>query len=247
MLTGILLLFSCGSDDNASTDDPESTTNHYLQLRPYDLNEIRISCTEENFVFPFQIKAVGNGTNKEFKAQINPWSEDELKAYNNKEKTSYILLPPSLYSLTSEEVFFKEGISTMDVEVKLNPSQVFAEFKKDRAEYLIALKLSSDEIQVRERQNDILLSLSFDYPTVGLAASTMEISVTKELTPVVIDVTFDYTVNGVPAVNPWDFTCHFDVPSNAEELVAEYNKTYKASYQLLPDSNYDLGDRKSVV
>ena len=30
--------------------NPESTTNHYLQLRPYDLNEIRISCTEENFV-----------------------------------------------------------------------------------------------------------------------------------------------------------------------------------------------------
>ena len=88
MLTGILLLLSCGSDNNNPTEDPGNTTNYYLQLQPNGLNAIRVSCTEENFVFPFQIKVIGNGTNKGFKAQINPWSEDELKAYNNKEKTS---------------------------------------------------------------------------------------------------------------------------------------------------------------
>ena len=32
-----------------------------------------------------------------------------------------------------------------------------------------------------------------------------------------------------------------EVPSNAKELVAEYNKNYKTSYQLLPAANYDLG------
>ena len=84
MLTGILLLLSCGSDNNNPTEDPGNTTNYYLQLQPNGLNAIRVSCTEENFVFPFQIKVIGNGTNKGFKAQINPWSEDELKAYNNK-------------------------------------------------------------------------------------------------------------------------------------------------------------------
>lgn len=242
VLTGILLLLSCGSDNNNPTDDSGNTTNHYLQLQPNSLNAIRVSSTEEGFVFPFQIKVVGNGINKDFKAQLNPWGEDELKAYNNKEKTSYVLLPSSLYSLTSKEVVFKEGVSTMDVEIKFNPSKVFTEFRKDGAEYLIALKLSSDEIQVRERQGDILLSLSFDYPTVALAVSTTEVSVNKDLIPIAIDVTFDYTVSGVPTVNPWNFICHFVVPSNAEELVTEYNKTYKTSYQLLPDSSYDLGE-----
>ena len=51
----------------------------------------------------------------------------------------------------------------------------------------------------------------------------------------------DYTGFAVPT-NPWDFVCSFVVPSNAEELVAEYNKVYKTSYQLLPVSNYDLGE-----
>ena len=242
MLAGILLLLSCGSDNNAPIDDPGNTTNHYLQLQPNGLNAIKVSCTEGNFVFPFQIKAVGNGSNQGGEAQINSWSEDELKAYNNKEKTSYVLLPSSLYSLTSTEVSFKEGISTMDVEVKFNPSKVFAEFREKTVEYVIALKLSSGKIQVRDSQSRILLSISFDYPTVGLAASAAEVSVNKDLIPVSIGATLDYTVDGVSTTNPWDFVCSFVVPSNAEELVAEYNKVYKTSYQLLPVSNYDLGE-----
>lgn len=108
MLAGILLLLSCGSDNNAPIDDPGNTTNHYLQLQPNGLNAIKVSCTEGNFVFPFQIKAVGNGSNQGGEAQINSWSEDELKAYNNKEKISYVLLPSSLYSLTSTEVSLKK-------------------------------------------------------------------------------------------------------------------------------------------
>lgn len=242
MLTGILLLLSCGSDNNTPTDDPGNTTNHYLQLLPNGLNAIKVSCTEESFVFPFQIKVVGNGTTQGGKAQINPWSEDELKAYNNKEKTSYVLLPPSLYSLTSAEVDFEEGVSTMDVEITFNPSKVFAEFRKNGIEYVIALKLSSNKIQVRESQSEILLGISFDYPTVSLAASAAEISVNKDLIPVSIGATLNYTVDGVPTANPWDFVCNFAVPSNAEELVAEYNKVYKASYQLLPANNYNLGE-----
>ena len=242
MLAGILLLLSCGSDNNAPIDDPGNTTNHYLQLQPNGLNAIKVSCTEGNFVFPFQIKAVGTGSNQGGETQINSWSEDELKAYNNKEKTSYVLLPSSLYSLTSTEVSFKEGISTMDVEVKFNPSKVFAEFREKTVEYVIALKLSSDKIQVRDSQSRILLSISFDYPTVGLAASAAEVSVNKDLIPVSIGATLDYTVDGVSTTNPWDFVCSFVVPSNAEELVAEYNKVYKTSYQLLPVSNYDLGE-----
>lgn len=242
MLTGILLLLSCGSDNNAPADDSVNTTNHYLQLQPSGLNTIKVSCMEDDFVFPFQVKVIGNGIKQNFKAQIDVWNESELKVYNNKEKTSYILLPSSLYSVTSTEVSFKDGISVRDIEIKFNPSKVFAESRNKGVEYLIALKLSSNEIRVRDSQSEILLGLSFDYPIIGFATSAKEISVNKDLIPVDIDVTLDYKINGVPTANPWAFSCQFIVPSNAEELVAEYNKIYKASYQLLPRSNYDLGE-----
>lgn len=242
MLTGILLLLSCGSDNNAPADDSVNTTNHYLQLQPSGLNTIKVSCMEDDFVFPFQVKVIGNGIKQNFKAQIDVWNESELKVYNNKEKTSYILLPSSLYSVTSTEVSFKDGISVRDIEIKFNPSKVFAESRNKGVEYLIALKLSSDEIQIRDRQSEILLGFSFDCPTIRLANSVAEVSVNRDLIPVTIDVALNYTVNGVQTANPWNFMCHFAVPSNADELVEEYNKAYKTTYQLLPDSNYDLGE-----
>ena len=90
----------------------------------------------------------------------------------------------------------------MDVEVKFNPSKVFAEFREKTVEYVIALKLSSDKIQVRDSQSRILLSISFDYPTVGLAASAAEVSVNKDLIPVSIGATLDYTVDGLVVDTP---------------------------------------------
>ena len=86
MLTGILLFLSCGSDNSNPTDDSGNTTNYYLQLQPSGLNAVKVPCMEEKLVFPFQVKVIGNGINQNFKAQLDTWSEDELKAYNNKEK-----------------------------------------------------------------------------------------------------------------------------------------------------------------
>ena len=78
MLTGILLLLSCGSDNNAPADDSVNTTNHYLQLQPSGLNTIKVSCMEDDFVFPFQVKVIGNGIKQNFKAQIDVWNESEI-------------------------------------------------------------------------------------------------------------------------------------------------------------------------
>ncbi len=242
MLAGILLFLSCGSDNNTPTDDPVNTTNHYLQLQPNGLNTIQTSSEDKDFVFPFQIKVIGNGVNPIFTARLSEWSEGELNAYNNKEKTSYVLLPSSLYSLTSADLTFKQGVSTMDTEIRFDPSKVFTESRKAGAEYVIALKLSSDKIQIRDSQRDILLGISFDYPTVGIATSVTKVSMTKDLIPVSIDATFDYKVDGEVMPNPWNFVCSLVVPSNAEELVAEYNQTNKSFYQLLPVANYDLGE-----
>lgn len=242
MLTGMFLILSCGSDNNTPTDDPVNTTNHYLQLQPNGLNAIKASSEDKDFVFPFQIKVMGSGVNPIFTARMSGWNEDDLNAYNNKEKTSYVLLPSSLYSLTSADLTFTQGVSTMDTEIRFDPSKVFAESRKTGAKYVVALKLSSDKIQVRDSQRDIILGISFDYPTVGIATSVTKISMTKDLIPVSIDATLDYKVDGETMPNPWDFMCSFIVPSNAEELVADYNQTNKSFYQLLPVANYDLGE-----
>lgn len=244
VLMGMLLLLSCGSENAKEGTDGNTgnTTNQYLQLQPNGLNTVKISSRDETFVFPFQVKLMGSGANPGGKARIGVWSEDELDAYNNKEKTSYTLLPSSLYSLTSTDLTFKQGESEVGVEMKFNPSKVFAEYRKNSAEYVIALKLTSTDIQVRDRQSDIILAISFDYPTVKFTTSLQKISVNKDLVSVAVNTTLDYKIGGEPVDNPWNFLCGFSVPANAEELVAEYNNTYKSNYQLLPANNYNLGE-----
>lgn len=244
MLAGIVLLLSCGADNDKGDPDGDAgkPTSQYLQLQPNGLNVLKVSSEAKDFSFTFQIKVIGSGEIPNSTARIDSWTEDELKAYNNKEKTSYKLLPSSSYSLSSTELTFGSSVSTADVEVKFDPSKVFSEFKETGTEYLVALKLSSADMKVRDSQSDLILPISFDYPVIGFSTSLAEVSVNRALLPVAIGATFDYKVNGETVANPWDFVCSLAVPSNASELVAEYNENYKTSYQLLPAANYDLGE-----
>ena len=164
-----------------------------------------------------------------------------LKAYNKEEETAYKLLPSSLYSISTSQLAFEQGVTSKEIEVKFDPAKIFAEFKKNGAEYVIALRLTSTTVKVRKSQSDFLLHISFDYPIVSLATTSEEVSISKVLMPISVNTTFNYKVDGEIKNNPWNFSCKLEVPSNAKELVAEYNKNYKTSYQLLPAANYDLG------
>ena len=97
---------------------------------------------------------------------------------------------------------------------------------------MIALRLTSTTVKVRKSQSDFLLHISFDYPIVSLATTSEEVSISKVLMPISVNTTFNYKVDGEIKNNPWNFSCKLEVPSNAKELVAEYNKNYKTSYQL---------------
>ena len=192
-------------------------------------------------VYPFSVELKGGSASTAFIAELDEWKEEDLKAYNKEEETAYKLLPSSLYSISTSQLAFEQGVTSKEIEVKFDPAKIFAEFKKNGAEYVIALRLTSTTVKVRKSQSDFLLHISFDYPIVSLATTSEEVSISKVLMPISVNTTFNYKVDGEIKNNPWNFSCKLEVPSNAKELVAEYNKNYKTSYQLLPAANYDLG------
>lgn len=241
---GLLSFLSCGSDGIKDISDEGGTINpnQYLQIQPNGINVVRVSSSDESqVVYPFSVKLLGSGVNTVFGAQLEVWNEEDLKSYNKEEETAYKLLPSSLYSISTSQLTFEQGTTSKTVEIKFNPVKVFDEFKKNGAEYVIALRLSSTAVKVRKSQGDFLLHISFDYPTVSLVTALEEVSVSKVLMPISVDATFNYKVDGEIKTNPWNFSCKLEVPSNSGELVTEYNKNYKTSYQLLPTANYDLG------
>ena len=241
---GLLLFLSCGSDDNkdVSGEDGDVNSNQYLQVQPNGLNVIKVSSSDvTQVVYPFSVELKGGSASTAFIAELDEWKEEDLKAYNKEEETAYKLLPSSLYSISTSQLAFEQGVTSKEIEVKFDPAKIFAEFKKNGAEYVIALRLTSTTVKVRKSQSDFLLHISFDYPIVSLATTSEEVSISKVLMPISVNTTFNYKVDGEIKNNPWNFSCKLEVPSNAKELVAEYNKNYKTSYQLLPAANYDLG------
>lgn len=241
---GLLLFLSCGSDDtkDVSGEDGDVNSNQYLQVQPNGLNVIKISSSDvTQVVYPFSVELKGGSASTAFIAELDEWKEEDLKAYNKEEETAYKLLPSSLYSISTSQLAFEQGVTSKEIEVKFDPAKIFAEFKKNGAEYVIALRLTSTTVKVRKSQSDFLLHISFDYPIVSLATTSEEVSISKVLMPISVNTTFNYKVDGEIKNNPWNFSCKLEVPSNAKELVAEYNKNYKTSYQLLPAANYDLG------
>ena len=242
---GLLLFLSCGSDDtkDVSSEDGDVNSNQYLQVQPNGLNVIKVSSSDvAQVVYPFSVELKGGSASVALTAQLEAWNEKDLEAYNKEEETAYKLLPSSLYSISAPQITLEQGIASKKVEVKFAPDKVFTEFKKNGAEYVIALRLTSSVAKVRKSQSDFLLHISFDYPTVRLVMPSQEISVSKMSMPVSVDATFNCRADGEIKTNPWNFTCTLAVPSNAEELVAKYNEDYKTSYRLLPSANYDLGE-----
>ena len=241
---GLLLFLSCGSDDtkDVSGEDGDVNSNQYLQVQPNGLNVIKVSSSDvTQVVYPFSVELKGGSASTAFIAELDEWKEEDLKAYNKEEETAYKLLPSSLYSISTSQLAFEQGVTSKEIEVKFDPAKIFAEFKKNGAEYVIALRLTSTTVKVRKSQSDFLLHISFDYPIVSLATTSEEVSISKVLMPISVNTTVNYKVDGEIKNNPWNFSCKLEVPSNAKELVAEYNKNYKTSYQLLPAANYDLG------
>ena len=241
---GLLLFLSCGSDDtkDVSGEDGDVNSNQYLQVQPNGLNVIKVSSSDvTQVVYPFSVELKGGSASTAFIAELDEWKEEDLKAYYKEEETAYKLLPSSLYSISTSQLAFEQGVTSKEIEVKFDPAKIFAEFKKNGAEYVIALRLTSTTVKVRKSQSDFLLHISFDYPIVSLATTSEEVSISKVLMPISVNTTFNYKVDGEIKNNPWNFSCKLEVPSNAKELVAEYNKNYKTSYQLLPAANYDLG------
>lgn len=242
---GLLLFLSCGSDDtkDVSSEDGDVNSNQYLQVQPNGLNVIKVSSSDvAQVVYPFSVELKGGSASVALTAQLEAWNEKDLEAYNKEEETAYKLLPSSLYSISAPQITLEQGIASKKVEVKFAPDKVFTEFKKNGAEYVIALRLTSSVAKVRKSQSDFLLHISFDYPTVSLVMPSQEISVSKMSMPVSVDATFNCRADGEIKTNPWNFTRTLAVPSNAEELVAKYNEDYKTSYRLLPSANYDLGE-----
>lgn len=240
LLMGLLLLLSCGTDDNST--EGSNSAKQYLALNQYGLTNFMVAKDAQEETFSLAVKRIGGTFDSELTAKLDIWSEDELAAYNKKEETTYTSLPESYYSLTSKEVAFASGANETNVEIKIKSSEIFSEQAEQKKDYVIALKLKSDKAELKKRQCDLLLHFVVASANVGFASAEVErVNVDETTTRVEIMTSLDYKVGGKESGSDWDFSCDLKVPANASELVAAYNQANNSNYELLPSNSYNLG------
>ena len=86
-------------------------------------------------------KTGGGKIDSELGAKLEAWNEEQLVIYNDRQKTSYKLLPASLYSYTPENIVFDQSTNQVDVEIKFDPSKVFSELKKNKCSICHCFKI----------------------------------------------------------------------------------------------------------
>ena len=229
LMVGSLLLLSCGSDDEIS-EDGGSWLKPYLALNQYGVNKLAIASDGSEVIYTLAVKKRGGKAQAELAADLNVWTEDELKDFNKKEKSSYLLLPEDCYTISSSHLVFSPEAKEVSVDIKVKSSKIVATIEQGK-NYVIALRLSSDGVDLRKGQCDILLHVATDYATLGFASADVvgRINVKNVNTYAGIKTILNYKVDGKDKGSGWDFSCELKVPENAEELVASYNEKYNSN------------------
>ncbi len=243
-LLGVALsLVACGTDESSPSDGVGASGVQFLQLNPYGLTPVEAESSLGEYTLSFRVERQGKDAEACATARLTAWGEAELRRYNSDEEADYELLPPSLYSVSPTDVVLEPGTSSAGVTVSFDPSAVFEERRKTGADYIVGLRLESDDSKVSSVQRDYILGITLNYPEVGfeIPPAVPLVSLQKGTTQVEIPTSFTYRKGGVNAGSPGAFSCELRVPANAAELVAGYNASNRSSYELLPEENYDLG------
>ena len=244
LMVGLSLFFSCESDDTSGSG---GVTKPYLSLKQYGLNRLSVANVEEA-MFSLTVKRHGGNLDSEFAAKLDVWNEDELNAYNEKEETSFVILPETYYSVTPSEVVLESGVKEVNVDIKVKASQIISAIQQG-THYLIPLQLNSDVVELRKGQRDLLLQLVIDYANVEIVSPEIveKVNVNDVSVTTTVKTILDYKVDGKDLASSWDFICDLKVPENASELLEVYNKRYSTDYELLPEGSYSLGQVKYAI
>lgn len=242
MLAVLLLAAACGKDDDVTqTDGNGGSKTSYVYLKKYGVEIIKVSIQKEEYVYSLSILKGGNHTAFEGDVKISTWTEEELAAYNKNKGTSYVAVASDLYSVVPEKLTFTKEQKSLNVDVKLVPEKLLEVVKENnKAEYVIPLRLESEDVEVKEKRQDLFLYISLEAPMVKFASYEKKVLVQGESTEFDVSTVLNYKVDGKVSGSQWEFTCGLTVPENALELLANYNQTHKTDYELLPAEAYDL-------
>ena len=157
-------------------------------------------------------------------------SNAALLKYNEEHGTNYIGLPKDCYSLNTNSISYSASEVSKTVTVSWNLEKIMNEMAYEPLnDYVIPIAIKSDDLEVNEGRNLVLISLKS--PKVVMGSSLVNWSVVYGENAVAIQETKNVNVV-LDMASSKDLEVTFEV---AEELLESYNITNGVMYEAAPE------------
>lgn len=252
------IAISCGKEEDSPAEKPEGgdsqTQGITLSLSTTGIQGVTIKDMGTDLVQQLQVKCNENqAPDKDVPFTLSAWTEAELDAYNTQKGTEYFLLPANTYSI-SHSGTIAQGKTASDIAITFKPNELMTLINNGNAgkQYVLPLRLSSNDATVQEIRSEVIFTVSLYIPTVELLQKDYGTAFLEEEedTRTTIGTRLMMGTSTAECNNP--FTYELKVAENAAELVDEYNRTHGTGYELLPETaytmengKYNAGDRTS--
>lgn len=200
------------------------------------LQTINTITSQQEYVYNLTTdRVIGLSKEVNLKLSVN---EAQIKEYNEKNGTDFILMPAEYYQMAAE-VNFPANTKTAVLPVKFFPKKLYDAVGLEKAmKYVLPVKIASSDIElkIQDKKMTTLLTLSFDEPKLTVNSP-------------VVPYEFLFLAN-VPVIREVDVVtqANFDFLETSEvnftaslANVSAYNTAHSTNFVLLPSANYTIG------
>jgi hypothetical protein len=227
------LLSAVVAFSSACNDDNEEAGN-LACFRESGYIAAEFSYQDDNFEQTMTVLNRGMGT---FNTQITPYTQAEMATYNQKNGTSYHVMPEGTYKLSETNLSFADNEKAKDILVTMYPNKLFEVIRKDTEskQYALPLKVGN------QSNSGTIYVVNMDYPVLKLSEEEITLRMVNEEEERSISAcTYEEQEATEPIPNKGNISLDLTISNNAEEWIEKYNAEHNTEYQLLPSTAYEF-------
>lgn len=177
-------------------------------------------------------------------ARLEPFTPEELAAYNAEGGTSYVQLPADCYTIAQPQIDFAANQEFAEVEIVLKSNLG----DLPTGNYILPIYLRSDQFSVNSNYERLILHPSVVTPLITFSMEEQMYSAEEALGTTLSADTYSFPIVLDYGDNTKDFDVYFQKgETELQSLVDNYNAANGTSYTLLPSTAYSFDEKLSLT
>lgn len=243
LCAAMLLSTSCSEEVEYQQEQYKSVA----YMKNSGIIDIKFYNTGDNVVYNTGVGRGGTAPERTGKIRVEPFTLEEMEAYNQNYTLNYVQIPKECYELSATEFTFEPGQEYAALTVTLKPG-VGELPELPEGEYVLPLYLKSDNFAVNASYRHIILHPEVVTPLVSFSMDTDMYTVETIKGNALEETSFSFPMFFDYGANTKDFEVYFqNEEQGLQELVDAYNENNGTVLDLLPATAYSFAEKVSFT